>query len=508
MYGNYTPSTTFYAKKRFEAEAERNLREQWSQDLNAVGWAHKLKGPMLFLMMPALYIGIQMLFGFRFPLPIYYLFALIMGGILFVKTLRDPEIAICVFIVYLPLSGMIKISIAPVINGTNLMIGLMILALMLQAARAGKPILNSYPLTTLMGFYGVYSSLSIVTAVVSFGPHLFVDNMLDFKGWLDHFVIFFIFVNIIKDSGQARRIIIYIIISASIVALYGVDELLEKSGRSTIDKSRLLGPQQQPNEFGAFLAHSTAPLVGILGMYWSNFRSWAIIPYFVILMKLIIASFSRGAMLGFASGIIYATFTRGIRFLFLGILSGMVVIYQFPELLPQSVAARFAHTQSQDPGTTQQLDQSSHRRLVLWQAAAQITLENPLLGTGFKTFRVIKGYYTSEDVHENDPHNMYLFICSQMGLPALILLLVILFKAYLMSRKVFREHPSKFARAIGLGGVALIVGVTVINMFGTRMFDIGTVSVLWIYMAVIIRLHDEMKSFHEDKELSKHPILP
>lgn len=495
-------------------QAEKETQEKELHELalrfNSIGWANdKLKSCTLFLMFPAIYLGLQILFQFKFPLPIYYLFGLTIGAVLFFRSLRDPELALCIFIVYMPLSKMVPLSFAPLINGTNLLLGLLILSWISQAGHTQTPMFKRYPLTTLMGFYGVYSCLSFITAITNFGFDFFLSNILDVKSWLDHFIVFFIFINIIKDTGQARRLIVYLLVALSIVSIYGIDEMLAKAGRSSIEKSRVFGPQLQPNEFGAYLTHASAPLIGVLGLYWTNIRSWVLTPCLFMLLKLIISSYSRGAMLGFGAGFIFAVFTRGIHYLLLAILTGAIIAYQFPTLLPDSVIARFKHTAQSDAGTTdKQLDKSSQSRLILWNAAKHVTLENPILGVGFKGFALIKGNYTEEPVRESDTHNMYLFICSQMGIPALALLFIIFFKMYWLSRKVFREHPSHSARAIGLGGIALVTGVALINMFGTRMLDISTINVLWVYMAVVVRLYVEMQAFNDGKKPSKTPIIP
>lgn len=498
-------------QKTLNKESTINLTTpELAEKLHVNHWANeKLKGCIMFLMLPALYLGSQILFNFKYPLPIYYLFALIIGSTLFFKSIRDPELALCIFIIYMPLSKMAPLSIVPLVNGTNLLIGLLILAWIAQASRDRAPLFNRYPMTRLMGLYGFYSSISFLTLIINFGFASFIDNILDVKSWLDHFIVFFIFINIIKDTGQARRIVVYLLIALLIVSIYGFDEMLERAGRSSIEKSRVRGVQDQSNEFGAYLVHASVALVGTLGLYWTNFRSWVLFPYLFVLLKLIISSYSRGAMLGFGIGIIIAIFSRGIHYLLAAILAGAIIFYQFPELLPESVIARFNQTTVADPGVTEaQLDKSSQSRLLLWDAAKRITLDNPIFGVGFKGFAMIKGDYTEEGVVESDTHNMYLFICSQMGIPALVLLVLIFMKMFWLSRKVFYGHPSKSARAIALGGIALVPGVAAINMFGTRMLDISTINVLWIYMAVVIKFYCEMKDVYGEEKPPKKPVLP
>jgi len=76
--------------------------------------------------------------------------------------------------------------------------------------------------------------------------------------------------------------------------------------------------------------------------------------------------------------------------------------------------------------TEDKLDKSSEVRLVMWRAAGRMILENPFLGKGFKAFPKLKEDYTEQFVEESDPHSMYLYLGSQMGLPSIILFLLIM----------------------------------------------------------------------------------
>jgi|GEM_PF-3799240 len=48
----------------------------------------------------------------------------------------------------------------------------------------------------------------------------------------------------------------------------------------------------------------------------------------------------------------------------------------------------------------------------MWRAAAQMIVEDPILGKGFKGFPLLKEDYMDADVKESDPHSMYLYIGS------------------------------------------------------------------------------------------------
>ena len=90
----------------------------------------------------------------------------------------------------------------------------------------------------------------------------------------------------------------------------------------------------------------------------------------------------------------------------MAVLAGSILLV-FPQLLPDSIVDRFSSTRSDTSYETGGLDKSSHSRLIIWNAAIEITKESPILGKGFKVFPVIMEKYLEQEVEERDPHNMY-----------------------------------------------------------------------------------------------------
>ena len=281
--------------------------------------------------------------------------------------------------------------------------------------------------------------------------------------------------------------VIYLMLGMLVVLAIGLQEMLGKLGLSTIEKSRVYGPQLQPNDFGAFLVYGITPFIGVAIVFMGKLRIWALLPVFALYAKVLITTFSRGAYLGFGVAAIIAAYVRGKTFLvFMGLL-GILVLLAFPQLIPQSLMDRFGHTTGQGV-YSERMDQSSADRIILWNAAVDMSIESPLLGKGFKAFQKLKSEYTERPVRVSDPHNMYLFISSQMGIPALILFLMILYRHYSMSVFLARNTQERFVRAIGIGGAAMAGSIAAINMFGSRMVNVEVCGYFWIYLAIIMHL--------------------
>lgn len=144
-----------------------------------------------------------------------------------------------------------------------------------------------------------------------------------------------------------------------------------------------------------------------------------------------------------------------------------------------------------DAHSGQEFDRSAETRLILWNAAIKITEENPILGMGFDSFRYVKSHYTERDVDEVDNHNMYLYVASQMGIPALMVFVSLFLREFFLGVRVYRRMPDDFGRALGLGGIGMAVALIGVNMFGSRMVDIDVSANFWIYFAALSVLSRE-----------------
>ena len=239
----------------------------------------------------------------------------------------------------------------------------------------------------------------------------------------------------------------------------------------------------------------------------SRVPTWLLVPSFLLLSKMLLATFSRGAFIGMALAGVAAGYVAGRAFLLAMGLLGASLLVAMPQLIPESLSERMGATMS-GTGSTDGLDTSSQTRLVLWQAAIDMTLESPVLGKGFRAFPRLKGQYTEVDVHEADNHNMFLYISSQMGIPALLLFLWLLYRTYRLGVRVYRSEGDAFGRAIGIGAAAMVAGVVAVNMFGSRMVDIGVTANFWIYLAALAHLWLELESQQRPAEAGGESELP
>jgi O-antigen ligase len=339
-----------------------------------------------------------------------------------------------------------------------------------------------------MRSYAIWTLLSVPVALFVAGFEFVTDHLDDLKLWIDQFVVFFTFMRLIRDGKMARRMMVYVMLAATIVLALGFQEWLEKRDAGSIEKARLLGPQLQPNDFGGYVSFAAAPFIALLLNNLLKPRILAFtVPYLLVTARILLATFSRGAYLGMALGGIVAGYIRGKFFLIGAAVAGLLLVIAVPQIVPESLQARMAQT-SDTSGGTEKLDTSAQTRLILWDAALKITKRSPIFGYGFKTFPKFKAEFTEQEVHESDNHNMYLYLSSQMGIPAVVLLLLIMWRMGSLGYQVYRRTEDKFSRVVGMSATTLAATAFLVNMFGSRMVDICVSVNFWITLAIISRL--------------------
>lgn len=463
-----------------------------AREASALDWA-TVRHTLYFLVWPLLLMAPALFFSMSIPKPLLYGGGAIIGLMLMVRSFRSPETLLLMALVYIPLARVFPATVLPGINGTNLVLLALLFFWVFHAWKRQQLFWRPLPGSRPMLVWASLSILSGITVVFYINlSYLISDVPLEFKAWIDQFIVYFAVLNLIADGRMARRVVVYMLVGSLVVLALGFLEMLDKQGLDSMDKSRVLGPQRQPNDFGAFLVYVSCILMAIVAVHPFQPRRWILLPWMLVMLKVLLATFSRGAYLALGAAGAAITWFRGLRYVALGVFLLVLLVTQFPELVPSALRDRMANTTVESTHDTT-MDSSSQTRLILWDAAIDMTAESPLLGKGFKSFQYFKGGYTSVEVHESDPHNMFLFVSAQMGLPALIAFLSCIACIGGFGYVLWRKGGDSFTRAMGLAGIGMAMAVMAINMFGSRMVNIETCAYVWVFFAVLGHLFAELQ---------------
>lgn len=456
---------------------------------DALHWA----GPPLWstlrlLLLPAVFLGVLIFSHFNPGTLVLYGFAALFMVLLLLRLRHGPEALLATAIMYLPQAREYGATVAPGVNGTNVIDLLLIGVWVGSCLRNSRPIFTARPFTRMVGIWAFLSLLSVPTAMAHIGISEFMWNHTEIlRTWLDQFIVFYTFVNLIRDRNMARRLLVYMMIAAGIVYLQGLDEWFGKINASSIEKSRLLGPVLQSNEFGALMICTAAPFLAYGVYYFPRMKAWMATPVLAIFLRVLLGIFSRAAYMAFAAEFIVVSTMRSKKFLIL-VVAALAGIYFFaPQLIPSSMQARIGQTYEDRPAGDK-YDKSAEQRLILWQASENMIEQSPLLGKGFDMFHELSNEYVDTHVNVNDTHNMYLYIATQMGLPAMFSWLAIILALFFRGRRLYRQGEYDIDRIIGLGGAVMVPGLLVMNMFGSHMVDTSVDGFFWVYLAIVSHL--------------------
>jgi O-antigen ligase len=205
---------------------------------------------------------------------------------------------------------------------------------------------------------------------------------------------------------------------------------------------------------------------------------------------------SRGALLGFAIGVLAVFFFSSRPGLVATGLVLAVAVYALPGILPDRILVRFESTfadQSEHPtGATaieEDLETSAATRIKIWKASLTAMLTNPL-GFGFNSFQDVLGEHAQLP---RDAHNIFVLMGVELGLAGLVLVIMLFARIGKDAWTVARAAPDPFLRALGLGVVAMVLAAVVVNCFGSRLMQLEPSTYLWILGGMMARARTSIR---------------
>jgi O-antigen ligase len=223
----------------------------------------------------------------------------------------------------------------------------------------------------------------------------------------------------------------------------------------------------------------TLCLAMFLRHYWSGWRKW--LMYFMPFSAAacVIASSSRGAIIGSVAVLFYLSlFSRKkIR----AWLSSVLVIVLAYYVMPPQFMARF-----QTAGE----DATSLSRIYYWSKAKEMMRTHPWFGVGYYNWIP---YYTDHYFDPNlywrveEAHNTFWQMGAELGYTGLVLFIVMIVIAFYMnwkSERMCRRPGFEFLRAWSLGMNAAGIGLVFASMFLTSFF----MPNYWIHFAFTVVL--------------------
>ena len=294
-------------------------------------------------------------------------------------------------------------------------------------------------------------------------------------------LLYLLTFNAIKDSEDQRKILaIIVVVVVLFISVRSFRSFTAGGGYS--EASRSNGPFEVvglgANHFGAFIAHYSALVLGLLFL---DDNRWRKILYAVtVLFSLhpLFFTYSRGAYVGALVVLVFFGLVQK-RILLILVFALMVA---WKTLLPTSVVDRITMTTNTEEGG---VEHSAAVRLELWEYALEAFKKNPVIGVGYGGFQfcIPEGEYS----RWKDTHNYYLKMLSEQGIVGLGLFLVVLVVAFRSGWRLWKAGKEGFERGLGLGFMGCVLACASTNLFGDRWsyFEMG--GYFWVLWGLVDR---------------------
>ncbi|MFH1857996.1 MAG: O-antigen ligase family protein, partial [Candidatus Omnitrophota bacterium] len=354
----------------------------------------------------------------------------------------------------------------------------------------------------LFAFLG---AVSLLRGSMIYGDWYFGKVVIPLKQWLTPLLIYFLVFLSVRDERVLKNSVGIIMACVAVVGLMAIKDYIDVGPMGSIEKERIGAIAEQPNMLAVFFVY----YMFLFAAFWfcnlSKLKYWLLLIPFLLCFRGIQVTFSRGGYLAFFTGLFALAFFRGKRYFFLGILLVIFALMN-PAILPQGIVYRlfstFKNVEGVDKEALQRissdiyegeggnlvLDGSAQGRLDVWKGGMRIIADHPFWGTGYDTFGTIVPYYAPE-LHGRrlDAHNSYIIIAAEMGIPALLVFLWIVWVAIWKSRWLYRHSRNPFYRAMALGFLAGLFGLLMGNMFGSRLDAQEVSGHFWVLCALVMR---------------------
>jgi putative inorganic carbon (hco3(-)) transporter len=316
-----------------------------------------------------------------------------------------------------------------------------------------------------------------VSSYLAYRPDYSFDNFTVIWTW---FVIYFLIIGIVTTERRVFLFVVVYLLANLKMSQFGFFTWLKRgfgfaswglSGAGWFKNSGELGL-----EMAMFFAY-TLCLGWFLSTNWTGWRKW--LMYFMPLSAAacVLASSSRGALVGSLAVIVYLSLfaPRRIRLW----LTFAPLVYLAYLIVPDQFLARF-HSAGQDA--------TSLARIHYWEKAREMLKEHPYFGVGYYNWTpYYRDHYFDPTLYwrVEEAHNTFLQIAAELGYIGIGLFLMIVLATFLInlrSERSCRKPGFEFLRALSLGMNAAGVGLIVASLFLTAFF----LPNYWIHFALTV----------------------
>jgi putative inorganic carbon (HCO3(-)) transporter len=414
--------------------------------------------------------------------PLRYVAACLLGTSLIAATLIQPAIGLVALAIAIPFGSVWSLT-SSTVGVVDALVALILAAWLAKGVAARNLSLKRTPLLWPLAVFLWFGALSL------FSAESWQQGGLEWLKWAEFAALYLVAAQVLT-----RRFVIAVLIALFSVAIYevvlGARQFFGNVGPEAFAISdqftRAYGTLQQPNPYAGYLGYlmpvALSLAISALALAWNSRRVRPLLvgvlalASALMLLAGIILSWSRGAWLGAAVGVLVVIAFRSRRTLIAAgaVLSAVAIVILLlgPSRLPAGISARVVDLSSYvigpDPSTTQITDQnfSVLERLAHWQAGLRMFDAAPWIGIGIGNYAVAYPRFALPHWYEalGHAHNLYINFMAETGILGAVSFLVLWASSLALAfRKSKAGDP--FLGALALGVLGTLAYLTVHNLF-------------------------------------------
>ena len=399
-------------------------------------------------------------------------------AILLYTAFRKPVWGLYLLVPLIPLQTLrYRLQAYPL--GSSLVL-LTLLAIGFGLWRQKRPIVGWTPFNVLLGFYTVFTLISLCAGSFYLNVSLPFLSWSDprFAEWRDYMLMPLMLVltaSAVEDKKQIRILLLLMCLGAFVLNKSLWSTVSERDYSVYSDDLRDAGGMGYAgvNGLAAFEAQFAAFVVALASFEPRRLIRWSGYALAVFSAVCLMYSLSRA---GYAA--------LGAGWLFLGLihrrwmLLALVVFgLTWTAIVPPAVRMRVEMTSSGNS-----LDHSSETRVDLWSDALRLFNESPVFGSGLNTYA-----YMHRIGDYRDTHNYFVKVLVETGLIGLALFLFLLARLIWCGLSLYWRSSDPLARSLGLGLAAWMACALAANFFGDRWSFLQVNGQLWILAGLMAR---------------------
>lgn len=298
--------------------------------------------------------------------------------------------------------------------------------------------------------------------------------------YFEYFVVFFVTVNYIRDSGQVKRFLFCLLLTGFVVSVVG---LLQIPGGERVT-APFEGERGEPNTFGGYLLFMAAIAGGLLSEARLTRNRHLLVLFLALLVPPFLFAQSRSSYLAVVPMLVVLGYLMQKRVIIIGIM--IVGLLVSPLFLPQSVKDRvlFTFTQQRQEGQIQvgemRLDTSTSARINSWKEALADWTQHPIVGYGVTGYHFVDAQFPRVLVETGI-----------LGLLAFLGLLYVLAKTAIQSLHALK---TPLFRGLTVGFIAGYAGLLVHAIGANTFIIVRIMEPFWFFAGIVVALPEIERS--------------